>query len=336
MNALQTSKTLFCIIITVFAALQATSQTTPNLTKDYGLFGYPSVVRYMKFETDTADNPKIQRTAFIDDYQLTFNERRELLKRTNFINGTADRQIILDYDNKRHLVKETLQEADGKIVSVTDYKYGYIGRVSQITITEYPDSRAGANTLVYKETYDYNKKGQLETKTIYNNGSDTSKQTKYYYGPADSLIYTISTYGNNKNVEKVSFKRDFKHDVIEMLLVRNDKQARREEYDLNKQGQCVTKRVYNGKNKLILTYSYQYDQHGNLTAEVGVDDKGIKAIEFYYKYEKDKFFNWTKRTMYDSWNPKYVETRTIEYIDKEHFYDDMKDEDRGRVVKDNR
>ncbi|MDR0790801.1 MAG: hypothetical protein LBO06_08445 [Bacteroidales bacterium] len=329
-------KTLKMTIIVAFASvfcLNANAQTTPNKTETYGLFGYPSLVRYMKYEADTATNIKQQRTAFIDDYQLTFNDRRELLERLNFINEAPDRKITLSYNNKRQVTKEVLTEVDGKIVSTTDYEYGYLGRLSQITISEYPLSRAGANTVVYKESYDYNAKGQLTTQNVFANGETLSKITKYFYGPQDSLIYTTTTYSENKNVDKITYRRDFKHDVIEMTAVRNDKQTRREAYELNDKAKCVVKKVFNAKDKLILTYTYEYDQHGNVLSEVAINDRNVRTIDYYYKYEKDSFFNWVKRTMYDGWLPKYVETRKIEYIDKPHFYDDLKDEDTKRVIR---
>ena len=94
------------------------------------------------------------------------------------------------------------------------------------------------------------------------------------------------------------------------------------------------KEIYNGKNKKLLTYTYAYDQHNNLTEEIAVNDRGVKTIEYYYKYEKDKYFNWTKRTVYDVWDVKYTEIRKIDYLDKEHWYEDLKDEDTKRVVKD--
>jgi hypothetical protein len=327
------SKIVFFVAIATAFCCTANAQTTPNKTESYGLFGYPSVVRYMKFEADTATKPQVQRTAFIDDYQLNFNDRRELLERLNFIGGAADRKITMSYSNKRQVTKEVLTEVDGKIVSTTDYEYGYLGRVSQITISEYPLSRAGANTIVYKESYDYNSKGQLVTQNVFANGENLSKTTKYYYGPQDSLIYTISTYGENKNVDKITYRRDFKHDVIEMTAVRNDKQTRREFYELNEKAQCVKKQIFNAKDKLILSYTYEYDQHGNVLSEVAINDRDVRTIDYYYKYEKDSFFNWTKRTMYDGWQPKYVEIRKIDYIDKPHFYDDMKDEEIKRVVR---
>ena len=329
-------KSLKIILIGAIASFfcpNINAQTTPNKTENYGLFGYPSSVRYMKFESDTAIKSQAQRTAFIDDYILNFNDRRELSERQNFIAGEQDRKITLSYNNRRQVVKEVLTEVDGKIVSTTDYEYGYLGRVSQITITEYPLSRAGANTIAYKESYDYNAKGQLVTQNIFANGEQLSKTTKYYYGPQDSLTYTLTTYGENKNVEKITYRRDFKHDVIEMTVARNDKQTRRELYELNDKVQRVKKEVFNANNKLILTFTYEYDQHNNILSEIAVNDRGVRTIDYHYSYEKDSFFNWTKRTMYDGWLPKYIETRNIEYIEKPHFYDDMKDEDTKRVIR---
>lgn len=318
--------------LALLATMQAYSQITPHTTADYRLFGYPRQVRYMKFESDS--NLKNQRTSFIEDYQLTFDNQRRLTERTNYIDGRQDRHCKFEYDNNRHLAKETLMEADNKIVSLTEYTYNYLGRVSQITTVEYPQSRGGANTVVRQETYEYNAKGQQIKQTITSDNNRESRTTEFFYGPQDSLIYSITRYSYNNHVDKTTYKRDFNHTLIEKTDVRNDKTIRRETYRYNDKGLMDKKEIYNGKNKKLLIYTYTYDQHDNLTEEIAVNDKGVKTIEYYYKYEKDKYFNWTKRTVYDVWDVKYTEIRKIDYLDKEYWYEDLKDEDTKRVVKD--
>lgn len=286
----------------------------------------------MKFESDSA--LKNQRTSFIEDYNLVFNAERQLTERVNYIDGKKDRYVTFEYDNNRHLEKETLMESNNKIVSITEYSYNYLGRIAEITTVEYPQSRGGANTVVRKESYEYNKKGQQIKQIISSDNNRECRTTEYFYGPQDSLIYTITTYSYNKNVDKVTYKRDFNHTLIEKINIRNDKQTRRETYSYNDKGLLETKEVYNGKNKRLLTYSYKYDQHNYMTEEIAVNESGQRSIEYYYKYEKDKFFNWTKRTVYDVWDVKYTEVRKIEYEDKEHWYEDEKDAETKRVVKD--
>lgn len=308
------------------------SQITPHTTSDYQLKGYPKQVRYMKFESDSA--LKNQRTSFIEDYNLVFNAERQLTERVNYIDGKKDRYVTFEYDNNRHLEKETLMESNNKIVSITEYSYNYLGRIAEITTVEYPQSRGGANTVVRKESYEYNKKGQQIKQIISSDNNRECRTTEYFYGPQDSLIYTITTYSYNKNVDKVTYKRDFNHTLIEKINIRNDKQTRRETYSYNDKGLLETKEVYNGKNKRLLTYCYKYDQHNYMTEEIAVNESGQRTIEYYYKYEKDKFFNWTKRTVYDVWDVKYTEVRKIEYEDKEHWYEDEKDAETKRVVKD--
>lgn len=320
------------LAIALLSSWQAYSQVTPHTTTDYHLEGYPKQVRYMKFESDSA--LKNQRTSFIEDYQLTFNDQRQLIERTNYINGKKDRYSTYEYDNNRQLFKETLLEANNKIVSVTEYTYNYLGRIAEITTIEYPQSRGGANTVVRHESYEYNKNGQQIKHIISSDNSKESRTTQFFYGPQDSLIYTITTYSYNKNVDKVTYKRDFKHSLIEKINIRNDKQTRRETYSYNDKGLLEQKEVYNGKNKKLLTYTYKYDQHNYMIEEIAVNDKDVRTIEYYYKYEKDKFFNWTKRTVYDIWDVKYTEIRKIEYEDKEHWYEEMKDADTKRVVRD--
>jgi hypothetical protein len=326
-------KKFFVCCIAFLALLSARAQDIPNMTVDYDLSGYPSSVRYMKFESDSA--LKSQRTSFIDDFQLEFNNIRQLTERVNFIDGKKDRYINYVYDNNKQLVKKTLMEANNKIVAVTTYEYNYLGRLAKAVEIEYPQSRGGANTTMRTEEFFYNAKGLLSKYTVDSQNERENKVVEYFYGPQDSLIHTISTFSFTKNVDKVTFKRDYKHDVIEKIMVRNDKQTRRETFERNDKGLVVKKEVFNAKDKKLLTYTYEYDVHNYMTSEIAVNDRGVKTIEYYYQYEKDKFFNWTKRITFDSWTEKYTEIRKIEYWDKEYWYEDLKDADTKRVIREN-
>jgi hypothetical protein len=150
-------KKFFVCCIAFLAFLSARAQDIPNMTVDYDLSGYPSSVRYMKFESDSA--LKSQRTSFIDDFQLEFNNIRQLTERVNFIDGKKDRYINYVYDNNKQLVKKTLMEANNKIVAVTTYEYNYLGRLAKAVEIEYPQSRGGANTTMRTEEFFYNAKG---------------------------------------------------------------------------------------------------------------------------------------------------------------------------------
>ncbi len=308
------------------------AQTPPMTAVDYNLKGYPKTVRYMKFEADTT--LKKQRTSYIEDYQLSFNENRLLTQRVNYISGQPDRSTIFEYNSKRQLVKQTIKEKDGRIASTTTYTYNTIGRLATLTETSYPNSRAGANKTERMEVYTYSSKGLLVEKDIRSDNNYANKNIKYFYGPADSLISMITTYSYNSNVEKLTVRRDFNNLALEKIWTRNDKQTRRETYTYDDNLMLASKEVYNTKNKKILTYTYKYDEHFNLLSEIAIDDKDVKTIDYSYKYQKDKYFNWTKRTIYDAWAVKYTEVRTIEYYDKTHFYDDLKDLDSKRVITD--
>ena len=180
----------------------------------------------------------------------------------------------------------------------------------------------------------YNTKGLLIERSISSDNKGGNKLVKYFYGPADSLIATVTTYKHNSNVDKVNYKRAFNNLVIECARLRNDKMTRRETYTWDDDARLIGKDIYQRDNKKILSYTYAYDEHDNLIKEVAVDDKEVKTIDYQYKYEKDKFFNWTKRSVYDGGSLKYTEIRTIEYFEKTHFYEDLKDADTGRIIKD--
>ncbi|MDO5759842.1 MAG: hypothetical protein Q4Q06_02315 [Bacteroidota bacterium] len=307
------------------------AQEIAHTTNDFNLMGYVKSLRYMKFEADTTI--KNQRASFIEDYQLSFSDNRLLEYRLNFIGGNADRKTSYEYNNKRQLIKETITEQDGKVVSLTTYTYNNIGRLVTIKEISYPNSKGAANKVVRDELLTYNTKGLLVERSISSDNKNANKLIKYYYGPADSLISTVTTYQRNSNVDKVVYKRAFNNLVVECARYRNDKLQKKETYEWDDEARLIKKDVYRA-NKKILSYTYTYDEHDNILSEVAIDDKEVKTIEYYYKYEKDKFFNWTKRSVYDANDLKYTEVRTIEYFDKTHFYEDLKDANTGRILKD--
>lgn len=325
-------KALFTICIALLVGLSAVSQDVAYRTTDFNLQGYPKTVRYMKFVSDSS--LKQQRVSYIEDYLLTFNDQRLLTERVNFISGNRDRTTKYEYNNKRQLISQTITEADGRIASRTTYTYNTIGRLSELVETSYPNSRGGANRVERKEQNTYNTKGLLVEKLVTSENTYNNKLIKYVYGPADSLISVTTTYTNNSNVEKLTIKRAYNNLAMEKVWSRNDKTTRREVYDYDNSGLMITKEVYTGKNKKLLTYTYEYDEHFNVTSEIAITPKNVKSIEYTYEYKKDKIFNWTKRTMYDSWAVKYTEVRNIEYFDKTHFYEDQKDYDTKRVLRD--
>ena len=327
-----TKKSLIFIGIALFVALSSKAQDVAYRTTDFNLQGYPKTVRYMKFVSDSS--LKQQRTSYIEDYLLTFNDNRLLTERVNFINGQRDRVTKYEYNNRRQLISETISEADGRIASQKTYTYNNIGRLATLTEISYPNSRGGANRVERKEENTYNTNGLLVEKRIPSDNTYGNKTIQYFYGPADSLISTITTYGHNTNVEKLTVKRAYNNLAMEKIWSRNDKMTRRETYEYNNEGLLVHKSIFSNKNKLLLTYTYEYDEHFNVISEVAIDPKNVKSIDYSYEFVKDKFFNWTKRIMYDSWAVKYTEVRSIEYFGKTHFYEDQKDYDSKRVIRD--
>lgn len=322
---------LFIGLVLCFAVYESKAQVPPCTTSQFNLMGYPKTLRYMKFEADTTI--KQQRSSFIEDYCLTFSNNRLLSDRVNYIGGNQDRKTTYEYNNKRQLVKETLCEKDGKKVNEIVYSYNTIGRLAKLTEVSYPNSRAGANKLIRDEELTYNSKGQLVEKSITGDSKAANKLIRYYYGPADSLIATVTTYKHNSNVDKVNYKRAFNNLVMECTRSRNDKMTKRETFTYDDEARLSGKEVFSGANKKLLTYTYTYDEHDNLTSEVAIDNKEVKTIDYHYEYDKDAYFNWTKRRVYDGKDLKYTEVRTIEYFDKTHFYEDLKDADTGRILR---
>lgn len=74
--------------------------------------------------------------------------------------------------------------------------------MEEVVEVNYPASLGGANKMVSRQTYKWNPKGQLSEYSIYGDDASRQKTIQYFYGPQDSLIYTLTTYGFNKNVEE--------------------------------------------------------------------------------------------------------------------------------------
>src|SRR5690554_3891010 len=160
-------KTNFIFLSLFCLSMISYSQIIPITTEDYSLKAYPSKVRYQKFETDTLYRQIDKRKSFIDDYEITFNENRKLTSKVNYIDGQKDRYSVVSYNVNKSIDKEELFEPNGKIVSTVSYNYAYLGRLSEVITVEYPASLGGANKMVKKETYRWNKNGQLAEYSIY-------------------------------------------------------------------------------------------------------------------------------------------------------------------------
>ena len=173
-----TKKSLIFIGIALFVALSSKAQDVAYRTTDFNLQGYPKTVRYMKFVSDSS--LKQQRTSYIEDYLLTFNDNRLLTERVNFINGQRDRVTKYEYNNRRQLISETISEADGRIASQKTYTYNNIGRLATLTEISYPNSRGGANRVERKEENTYNTKGLLVEKRITSDNTYGNKTIQYF------------------------------------------------------------------------------------------------------------------------------------------------------------
>lgn len=264
-------KSNFILILLLSIGLYSYSQMIPITTQDYSLKAYPTKVRYQKFVTDSLYRQIDKRKSFIDDYELKFNENRHLIEKINFIDGEKDRYSIISYNVNKSIDKEELFEPNDKIVSTVSYNYAYLGRLSEVITVEYPSSLGGANKMLKKETYRWNKKGQLSEYSIYGDDASIQKSIQYFYGPQDSLIYTITKFGYNKNIEKTTYKRDFAFYIKEIINYRNDSQVRKEVFERDENYNIINKKVYSGKNKLTLDYKYTYDEHGYVLSEIGID-----------------------------------------------------------------
>ncbi len=176
--------------------------------------------------------------------------------------GGLDFRTVREYDNREQLLKETSFNPDETFSYVAEFSYTRSGSEKRTTFFT-PGNIADYTSL---ETFDENGNRLEESATT------TEGELEY------KVIYTYD--GAGRLLEETAFKPDGSQDY-----------RLENEYD---NGNLIKTTEFNEENKAFYTYTYSYDEHGNITERMTETEDGTKDV-YRYTYDYDEAGNWIKR-----------------------------------------
>ena len=205
----------------------------------------------------------------------------------------------------------------------------------------------------WRYTYKYNNKHQLVTKFLFNFDGSLSNKFVYTYDNEENMITEDSYKTDGSLIQSCDYKYDKSKNIIEERCNKNEENIKIYDsadkyenycpgtnYDYKyKDNKVIEKRILNTDGTLRKKYVYKYDIKGNKIGfdyvlyvngmkwkvETIYDNKGneiegniynengdIESIT-QYKYELDKWGNWTQRITFSNNVPQSITTRKISY-----------------------
>lgn len=176
--------------------------------------------------------------------------------------GQLDFRTVYEYDNRGQLLKETSFNPDESFSYVAEFSHNRQGSEKRTTYFM-PGNVADYTSL---EVFDNNGNRLEESAT--NTEGELEYRVTYRYD------------GEGRLLEEIAYKPDGSQDY--RLL---------NEYD---NGNLVKTTEFNDQNEAFYTYTYAYDEHGNMTERVNEPKEGDREV-YRYTYEYDEAGNWVRR-----------------------------------------
>jgi YD repeat-containing protein len=176
--------------------------------------------------------------------------------------GQLDFRTVKEYDNRGQLLKEISFNPDETFSYTAEF--GYTRGGSEKRTTFFTPGNVADYTSV--ETFDTNGNRLEESAT------NTEGELEYRV--------TYSYDGEGRLLEETAFRSDGSQDY-----------RLQNEYD---NGNLVKTTEFNEENKAFYTYTYAYDDKGNMTERMTETEDGTKDT-YRYSYEYDEAGNWVKR-----------------------------------------
>lgn len=263
--------------------------------------------------------------------EVTFNGKDRMVKKMQFIKGKPG--IITEYlwDAGKNNTSVTRRNPDNSQIDRIEMKYKGKNLIEKTTFNK-------QNTPIDIITYDYDAKNNLtgenyflgvqavQVKNVYEYDADNKKIGEVRYSNGSVVSKTAIEYDSNGRIiseettddkGELEYSEKFLYDAkgnirshITFRRVDNIQSEELFEYDARNNKTTVT---YAEGSAVKMKTGYTYDENNNITSTKTVDGSGTIADERRYVYEYDTTKNWTKKTIYISNQPKFVEERTVTY-----------------------
>lgn len=176
--------------------------------------------------------------------------------------GQLDFRTVKEYDNRGQLLKETSFNPDETFSYVAEFSYNRGGSEKRTTYF------TPGNVADYTSLEMFNSDGNRLEESATNTEGELEYRVTYKYD------------GEGRLLEETAYKPDGSQDY-----------RLQNEYD---GGKLMKTTEYNEENQPFYTYTYAYDQHGNMTERTTEAEDGTKDV-YRFIYEYDEAGNWVKR-----------------------------------------
>lgn len=205
--------------------------------------------------------------------------------------GQLDFRTVHDYDNRGQLLKETSFNPDETFSYSAEFSYTRQGSEKRTTYF------TPGNVADYTSLETFNKEGNRLEESATNTEGELEYKVTYRYN------------GDGRLLEEIAFRPDGSQDY---RLVN--------EYD---KGNLVKTTEYNENNEAFYTYSYTYDDKGNITERATETQDGTRDV-YRYTYEYDEAGNWMTRETQrlvdkfdqETLEPTEITHRSIQYFEQ--------------------
>lgn len=290
-------KKLFLFFLVLFLAIGCSDEKPENDLSKENLFGKVKSVETTKYQvidslgTIVKDGISRYEPTVLDEY----NEFGNLEKTKKYILDNPNRyaRVSYTYNEINKLIKEDYYSIDDSLTGEVSYKYDENNNlIEMITNNEY-------KRFNLKYIYKYDNQNNLIEELFYGDSTYVYKGKELKKYNSKNKITESNQYNSKGNL---SYRRfyDRKENLTEKI-----------EYDsLN----------------VRFKRTYKYDDKGNLTEHIKMNDKGEILLKSVYKYKYDKKGNWTEKMYLENENhlkgiyragylSEYIIERKIEYYE---------------------
>jgi YD repeat-containing protein len=252
--------------------------------------------------------------ARVTESQTTYSDAGQVLDIKRYrSDNTLDYAIRYGYENNQLVTEETFDDNEAPL-----YKWlrEYNAQQLETSLSGYD----AEGQLDFRTVHEYDNRGQLLKETSFNPDETFSYSAEFgytrqgsekrttYFTPGNVADYTSlekfdkdgnrleesATSSEGEPEYKVTYRYDGEGRLLEEIAFKPDgsQDYRLEnEYD---NGNLIKTTEYNEENKAFYTYTYTYDEHGNMTERSTETEDGTKDV-YRYSYTYDEAGNWITR-----------------------------------------
>lgn len=288
---------------------------------------------------------------------LSFNEYGDLISENKMAGNTLLEENV--FEGRRTLLSKK-QYTSGKIAIITDNQWDAAKENILATVKHNPDNTQieqvkntyikgklaetvtlnNQGNMIKRNTYKYNKKGNLVNEEIYPDGHVLKIRVKYDYDSENRKV-SETRYSTEALVYKTVFS--YQNKLLQSKITTDSKGTNvyTEEFQYDEKGRVTGHKTVEVPLSIVTIEAFTYDDAGNnLTWSTNVTgESAVNVINAYdannnltatktmsnntiaesrnYTYTYDSHKNWTKKTVSVNGKVTYKVTRNITYFPEE-------------------